>query len=694
MTLQSAVPDFRRIFETLPGLYLILSPAFRIVAASDAYLRATNTTRDGVVGRDIFDVFPDNPDDPEASGVQNLRASLERVLVERVAQPMAVQRYDIRRADAATGFEERYWAPVNAPVFGADGDVCCIIHRVEDATEAVRFQSAAVERERVAAEFHVQRAELRSEIAERQQELVDQERASAELRESHRLLRASEERLRLMVEGVKEHAIYTVDPEGRVTSWNKGAELLYGYTADEVLGQHRSTFFTAEDVAQGVPLRDLREAVEQGYSSEDAWRVRKDGTQFRANGTLTPLRDEDGGLRGLVKVVRDLTERHHLEEQLRQSQKLESVGQLAAGVAHDFNNLLTVISGHSEILLMSLPAGDPSRGSLEAISEAGERAAGLTRQLLLFSRQAMVDMQPLDLNEVVNDSLKLLGRMIGEDISMSAALEPELRRVRADAGHMGQVLMNLCVNARDAMPGGGKLTIQTQNIDLDEPYTNTHVEVQVGRYVLLTVSDTGIGMPPEVNIRIFEPFFTTKEVGQGSGLGLSVVHGIVRQSHGHIGVYSEPGLGTTFKVYLPVVEGEADDPVVAEDPMQVGVGTETVLVVEDEDRVREIAVLALRSRGYEVLAAANGRDALRALDDHGGGIDLLVTDVVMPEMNGRELAEVLESRLAGLKVLYLSGYTDDAVVRHGILRAEVAFLQKPYTPMSLVRKVRQVLDQE
>lgn len=826
MSRYTSPPDFQLIFESLPGLYLILTPDFGIAAVSDAYLRATKTKREKILGRGIFEVFPDNPDHPEATGVRNLTASLERVLRDGSPHAMAIQKYDIRRPDAeGGGFEERYWAPINSPVLGRSGEVLYIIHRVEDVTEVVLLQEQELDAGRIASALRQEAKEMKTEIALWQQQVAERKQVEADLRESQRRLQSSEERLRLMIEGVKDYAIYTIDVEGRVTSWNKGAQIIYGYTSEEILGRDRRQFFLHEDVLANTPMRDLQQAADEGRLSEEAWRVRKDGTKFWAHGTITPLRDEAGALRGFVKVVRDLTERkqieielrnsvealrlrdramqavsqgilitdpgqpdnpiiyaspgaerltgyraeemvgrncrflqgartdpakvnevreavraelecsvevinyrkdgtpfwnalfispvrddqgrtlhfvgvqadvterHQLEDQLRQSQKLESIGQLASGVAHDFNNLLTVISGYSEILLMSLPPNDPMRDSILAISEAGERAAGLTRQLLIFGRQEVPDLQVVDINSVVQEAQTMLRRMIGEDIVLTAVLDPHLSRVRADAGHIWQVLMNLCVNARDAMPDGGKLTIQTQNIELDEPYTNTHVEVQVGRYVLLSVSDTGTGMTPEVNLRIFEPFFTTKSVGRGSGLGLSVVHGIVRQSQGHIGVYSEVGIGTTFKVYFPIVDDEGVASASEPDPLQVGRGTETVLVVEDEAGVRELALLALRTRGYSVLSAANGVQAMRVVDTHPGRIDLLVTDVVMPEMNGRQLAEALRPRLPEMKVLYMSGYTDDAVVRHGILQAEVAFLQKPYTPIVFVRKVRQVLDQ-
>ena len=466
-----------------------------------------------------------------------------------------------------------------------------------------------------------------------------------------------------------------------------------GYRAEELVGRNCRILQGAKTDPAKVAV--IREAIRAGREcSVELLSYRKDGTPFWNALFINPLRDAQGRLLHFVGVQVDVTDRRQLEDQLRQSQKMESIGQLAGGVAHDFNNLLTVISGYSEILLKSLPKTSPQQESIRAISEAGKRAAELTSQLLIFSRRNVIDLQVLEINGVVKDTEKLLRRIIDENVVLTAVLDPRLSRVRADPGQIAQVLMNLCVNARDAMPEGGKLTIQTKNVELDEPYIKTHVEVQPGRYVLLTVSDNGTGMTPEVNARIFEPYFTTKRVGKGSGLGLSVVHGIVKQNHGYIGVYSELSVGTTFKVYLPVVADEVAAPVNELDQMWVGRGTETVLVVEDEDSVREIALLAFRTQGYTVLSAANGKEAMQVVNTHTGSIDLLVTDVVMPEMNGRQLAESLRPRLPQMKVLYLSGYTDDAIARHGILRADVAFLQKPYTPKTLLRKVRQVLDEK
>lgn len=646
---------------------------------------------------------------------------------------------------------------------------------------------------------------------------------TAELVRLNEEIRTNEEQFRLMIEGVTDYAIYTLDPEGRVTSWNDGAARIYGYTADEIIGQHRSRFFSADEIASGLPMSEIREAAAVDRFSEEAWRVRKDGSRFWANGTMTVRRDQEGKVLGFVKVVRDLTERKRaetelqknldairlrdrairavpqgilitdphdsdnsiiyaspgfenltgyradevlgmnsrflfgpktdhdavqqllevaqthkpttveiinyrkcgtpywsaisvtpvndeqgelvhfvevhaditerriLEEQVRQSQKMEAIGQLASGVAHDFNNLLTIIFGYGEILLNSLPEDDPQRELVAEICHAGERAAGLTRQLLSFSRQTVMELKVVSFNTVVQEAEKLLRRIMGEDIRLVTILDPKIGRVRVDPHQMGQVLLNLAVNARDAMPRGGHLTIETKDVVLDEAYVNTHVEVRAGRHVVLSVSDNGTGMTPEVRSRIFEPFFTTKAVGKGTGLGLSVVHGIIKQCNGQIGAYSEPGIGTTFKIYLPTVD-EAAAPMTESYALSTGQVTETVLVVEDEEGVRKIAVRALQSQGYHVLEASSGKQALQVVSSFNDKIDILVTDVVMPEMSGRQLAESLRTRLPDLKILYQSGYTDDAVIRHGILEAEVAFLQKPYSPMSLIKKVREVLD--
>jgi two-component system, cell cycle sensor histidine kinase and response regulator CckA len=385
-------------------------------------------------------------------------------------------------------------------------------------------------------------------------------------------------------------------------------------------------------------------------------------------------------------------ERKRLEEQLRQSQKMEAIGLLAGGVAHDFNNLLTVISGYSQLLLMGKPAlSEEMRLQVMEIGKAGESAASLTRQLLAFGRKQVMELRPLDLNALVTGMEKMLRRLIGEDIVLATSLESRVGAVVGDAGQLEQVIVNLAVNARDAMPQGGKLLLETGNVVLDEVYAERHHGVKAGHYAMIAVTDTGVGMTAEVLSHIFEPFYTTKGPGKGTGLGLSTVYGIIQQVGGHLGVYSEPGIGTSFKIYLPPTDAPIP-PVESEPEEGMPFGVETVLLVEDEDGVRALGRYVLQTCGYIVLEAANGREALEIAGRHVGRIDLLVTDVVMPEVQGRALAEQLTDARPETRVLYISGHTDDAVIRHGVLSAETHFLQKPFTPSGLAHKVREVLD--
>jgi CheY-like chemotaxis protein len=373
---------------------------------------------------------------------------------------------------------------------------------------------------------------------------------------------------------------------------------------------------------------------------------------------------------------------------------MEAVGRLAGGVAHDFNNLLTVITGFCELLLRTHDLDDPSRALVEEILRSGERAATLTRQLLAFSRKQMLLPQVISFNAVVADMEKMLRRVIGEDIDLVSVPGPDLGYVLADKGQLAQVILNLVVNARDAMPRGGKLTLETANVYFDEAYAATHPEVRPGAHVMLAVSDTGCGMTEEVRAHVFEPFFTTKEPGKGTGLGLATVFGIVKQSGGHITVYTEVGVGTTFKLYLPLV-GERSRKMQPEIAVsELPHGTETILLVEDADPVRALAREVLQRSGYTILEARHGLEALVVAEQFKGKIDLLVTDVVMPQMGGPELAKLLRDARPGTKVLYLSGYTDDAVFRHGLLEGETAFVQKPFAMAVLARKVREVLDRE
>ncbi len=409
--------------------------------------------------------------------------------------------------------------------------------------------------------------------------------------------------------------------------------------------------------------------------------------------TVTPLRNSGVAVLGCVEVLRDITERKRLEEQLRQAQKMEAVGRLAGGVAHDFNNLLTAITGYSDLALTRLREGDRVRKHVLEIKKAGESAASLTRQLLAFSRRQVLIPQILDLNSVVSNVQKMLRRMIGEDIDLVTLPAADLGHVKADPGQIEQVIMNLAVNARDAMPQGGKLTVETANVDLDESYTRSHIDVMPGRYVMLALSDTGCGMDAETLSHIFEPFYTTKEEGKGTGLGLATVYGIVKQSGGHIWVSSDLGQGTTFKIYLPRVEAAVEKLMPGRMAAGLPRGAETVLLVEDEVIVRDLVREVLQSSGYTVLVASGAAEALAISEQRAPGpVHLMLTDVVMPEMDGPQLADHLACLYPKMKVLYMSGHTDAAVARHVKLSRDIPYLQKPFAAEVLARKVREVLD--
>jgi signal transduction histidine kinase/ActR/RegA family two-component response regulator len=556
------MPDFKALFEAAPGLYLVLAlPEFRIVAVSEAYLRATMTERGSILGRELFDVFPDNPDDPAADGVRNLRASLERVVQFRRADTMSVQKYDIRKPDAeGGGFEERYWSPRNSPVLGSGGQLTYIIHRVEDVTEFIQLKQRGAEQDR----------------------LADRLRERTEQMEAEIFMRARE------VEAAKE--------------------------------------------------------------------------QLEA------------------------------EQKLRQVQKMEAVGHLTGGIAHDFNNILTVITGLIDILADAV-AHDPGLTSVtNMITDAASRGAEVTKHLLAFSRQQPLQPREANLNALVQDTARLLRPSLGEQIEIETSLEPDAWPAFIDPNHLSTALLNLAVNARDAMPDGGKLMLETGNVVLDETYAAANAETRPGEYVMVAVSDTGGGIPKAIRERVFEPFFTTKDTGKGTGLGLSMVYGFVKQSNGHLKIYSEEGHGTSIKLYLPRSSG---DMVEAEPPpiVDAGGGHESILVVEDDPLVRNYVSAQLEQLGYRTMVTANGPEAVAAVDK-GFVCDVLFTDVIMSGgMNGRQVADAVLAKLPATRVLFTSGYTEDAIFHHGRLDPGVTLLAKPYRKADLARMIRQVLAQ-
>ena len=506
-------------------------------------------------------------------------------------------------------------------------------------------------------------------------------------------LRSSERRFRALVEESWD-AVALFGADGTILYGSPATTRLLGYELPEFVGRNAMELIHPDDRA--AVLVKLQEATAQPRSRVHvAARVQhKNGNWRYLEGVFTNLLD-DPSVGAIVNNYRDVTDRRNLEEQVILSQKMEAIGRLAGGVAHDFNNILTAIGGYTDLLLADLAPEDPRRRDVEEIHLAADRAAGLTQQLLAFSRRQVLQPKVVDLNALVTDIEKMLRRLIGEDILFATVLHPRLGNVRADPGQIEQVIVNLAVNARDAMPDGGRLTIETRNVELDESYATEHPTVKPGRYVLLAVTDTGVGMDEETKARIFEPFFTTKVRGKGTGLGLATVYGIVRQTGGHIWAYSEPGKGTAMRVYLPQVDAPAD-PVRRStvDPPESLRGSETILLVEDEAPVRAVTRQLLERNGYTVLEAPDGPAALALLDGgtRGAAVDLLLTDVIMPGMSGRELADQLVARQPRLRVLFMSGYTDDAVVRHGMLEPGLAYLEKPFRPPALLRKVREVLD--
>ena len=513
----------------------------------------------------------------------------------------------------------------------------------------------------------------------------------------------SERRYRRLVEAVVDYAIFQLDPTGHVSTWNTGAERIKGYAREDIIGQHFSRFYTEEDRNAGVPQKALQQAASTGRYEAEGRRVRKDGTLFWASVVIDSIYDESGHLIGFAKVTRDVTERveaqRRLEEtqdQLAASQKLEAVGQLSGGIAHDFNNLLMIVIGNLETAQRHLRrdnTGPNLQRLLSNASRGAQRAAALTSRLLAFSRRQALDPKSLNVNTFLGGVVEFLHRSLGEQIEIEAGGGAGLWQIEVDPNHLDSALVNLAINARDAMPNGGKLTIEAANIYVDSDYAASNPEMTPGQYVLISVTDTGTGMSADALSHSFEPFFTTKELGQGTGLGLSQVYGFVKQSGGHVKIYSEVGHGTSVKIYLPRHVGQAlDADTLADEPLAEGDPTETILVVEDDADVRSYLAEILRTLRYRVVTTANAKTALMTLRANAQHFDLLLTDIVMPGMTGRELGKQAKQLRPGLKVLYMSGYSRNAVVHQGRLDEGVELLQKPVSQGELANRVRTILD--
>jgi PAS domain S-box-containing protein len=488
-------------------------------------------------------------------------------------------------------------------------------------------------------------------------------------------------------------AIVSRTLDGTIQSWNGAAERMYEYSAAEAIGKPISILYPH---GQRDEILANLEKIKRGdiVRNFETIRATKDGKQIHIALTVSPIKDVSGRIVGASAIGRDITESKQMEDMFRQAQKMEAVGRLAGGVAHDFNNMLSVIIGYSELLLERADTDGQVRKQCEEIKRAGDRAASLTRQLLAFSRQQVLEPRVLNLNTSVAEIEKMLRRLIGEDIDLRTSLDPTLGLVKADPGQIEQVIMNLALNARDAMPGGGKLIIETSNTELDDEYALHHPPCIVGRYVILAVTDSGVGMSQETKARIFEPFFTTKELGKGTGLGLSTVYGVAKQSGGYIWVYSEPGQGSVFKLYLPRVDGSEVQIRPAKSAPELLPGTETVLLVEDEQSVRALTRNLLEQGGYTVLEADNGAHAVEIAKQHHGPIHLLLTDVVMPGMNGPAVAEMILPIHPEAKALYVSGYSSSFGTQTGLVPAGANLFQKPFSRAALLRKVRNLLDMQ
>ena len=656
-------PHPQALFDAAPQAYLVFDRSMRVVAANRAYLASTHRALDELMGRDVGEVCLG-----DAETLALVRASLERVLRDGQPETLPLRRYDvILPAGRGGGLEPRHWCIQHAPVLDAQGVVEAVLQHPIDASER-------------------------------------------------------DARLRLVVENALDHAILATDGAGVITEWSGGAQLIFGWEAVEAIGRHVSLIFTPEDRMAGIDAMELVTAALHGSAPDKRWHLCKDGRRVFMNGSLNMLpTGPSGEPHGFLKIARDETDRHRAEEavrelndtlerrvlersealqsaqeQLRQSQKMEAMGQLTGGIAHDFNNLLATITASLELMnrrVASGRTGDLPR-YLTMASTAAQSAAALVQRLLTFSRKQSLDLQATEVNRLIADMEDMLRRSVGESIRFELHLQPGLPRVNSDRNQLENALLNLTINARDAMPEGGLLRVATCSRELDAGYAAMHPDVAPGQYVMVSVSDNGSGMAPEVVAQAFDPFFTTKPIGRGTGLGLSMTYGFARQTGGHASIHSIPGEGTTVNIYLPCNLAPLQQPVtreqsVARSPQGRG---ETVLFVEDESGVRRVLSEILGDLGYVTHEAVDAASAL-ALEERLEGIDLLITDVGLPGVNGRDLAELMRERRPALKVLFITGYASKAAVRGEFLASGMDMLAKPFTIDALAHKVREMLVQ-
>jgi len=671
--------DYQAVFNSAPGSYLLLAPDLTIIGVDDAYLAATMTSREAIVGRFLFDVFPDDPNDPGATGVRNLHASLLRAIVSKQPHRMAVQRYPIRRpAEAGGGFEVRYWSPLNTPVLGEDGEVRYLIHWVEDVTEFVRLK------EESAAAIAKGERELRASASKIEVEVFLRNEAI----EANRLLAESETRLRLLTDALPQ-IIWTATPDGRIEYCNERWTDWTGLPVEAALGDRWTTVLHPDDLEPTTRAwATSAGAGTERHEHSQRFRMR-DGTYRWVLSTAVSQRDADGRVLRWYGVTTDIHDRVTAEQQWRQAQRLQAAGKLAGGVAHEVNNMMTVVLGFGAMIRERLK-GDPASDDIEQMIRAADRAAGVTKQLLAYSRQQQLDPVVIDLQTIVRELAPALERVLGSDRRLVIGWSEPIF-VRVDRGQVEQVLINLVANARDATRTDGEIRIEAGRrfVDHAELERQHEAEIIPGEFAWVSVKDQGIGMDAETVSQVFEPFFTTKAVGEGTGLGLSMVYGIAKQHGGYVMIESQVGVGTTVTVHLPLAGAPKES---GDEPSQPSAtrGSGRILVVEDEPMVRALARRALERHGYDVVVVTDGAAALWLLE--AGRIDLVLTDVVMPRMTGKELADRVWDQYPGLPVLFMTGYSSDDVLRRGLVVAGASFIQKPFSPEALVEAVGRLLD--